>query len=111
MTPEELQSRCDYWLDRFAMGEWRGRCKASVKTPKFIEKLTGMAALAGVCWNATELTAEIYLTRKGLNEACLLHEIFHLLLEGHGSYQGYNETTERTINRLVEGTLKTEIKS
>ena len=105
MTVEELQTRCDYWTERLSLGEWRGRVKVLLKTPKFLLKTTGYESVGACWWSAEECRAEIYL-RKGEGESTLLHELVHLVLQGHTTYKDGDEMLERAINRLAAALLE-----
>ncbi len=108
-TPQDLQLRCDYWLNTLQMGEWKGRTKVLIKTPKWLlTNLEPSCVREGGCWwSAEECKAEIYLLRKATEET-LLHEIVHLLFQGHTTYSAYDELMERSINRLVSAMVRTE---
>lgn len=100
-----MERRADYWLKRLDLQEWRGRVTITFQTVDFIKKQTGHESIAGCHWSTEECWAEIYFKRGNGTEENLLHEILHLAIQGHAAYPGYDEMTERAINRLVAGLL------
>ena len=105
MTRDDLQSRCDYWLDRLGMAEWRGN-RPLTNIPRVrvrVRSIQKMDGNLGSCeWHAEVCEAEIEI-RRGQGEETLIHEILHLLLEGHTTYvpERYSEMHERALNRLA----------
>ncbi len=106
----ELQSRCAYWLRRFGMAEWLGMRPKQPALPRVrvtVRSKKKMGEDVGTCtWHAEQCTAEIELLR-GQGEDTLVHEILHLVLEGHTTYADirYSELHERALNRLAAGCL------
>lgn len=105
LTLAQLRERTEYWLDRLSMGEWQGRVVVLFRPAKFINSLTGLDAVAACQWSAEECRAEIYLRRGSGTEENLLHEIGHILWQGHDTYSHHDVAVERAINRMVAGLL------
>jgi len=105
-----LQSRCDYWLARFGMAEWIGMRPKEPGVPRvrvLVRSKKKMGESVGSClWNAEECTAMIELLR-GQGEDTLIHEMLHLVLEGHTNYEEtkYSQMHERALNRLADAYL------
>lgn len=106
MTVMALQKRCNYWLDTLQMGEWQGRVNIHLKSAKALEEITGSPSTGGCLWSTEECRADIYLLKHAATEDTLLHELVHLLLEGHSTYKGYDELLERANNRIVNALMK-----
>jgi hypothetical protein len=92
------------------MAEWLGdrpkkpgvpRVRVAMRSKKAMEDAVG-----SIRWAAEECTADIELLR-GQGEETLVHEILHLVLEGHTTYAEtkYSEMHERALNRLASGYL------
>ncbi len=106
MTSVQLQVRCDYWLPRLGMSEWIGDRPGKPGVPRvrvFVRSKKKMGDPVGTCqWHAEECFATIEILR-GQGEDTLLHELMHLVLEGHTTYapEKYSEMHERALNRLA----------
>lgn len=65
----------------------------------------------GTCeWNAEECFATIEIQR-GQGEDTLIHELMHLVLEGHTTYakEQYSEMHERALNRLAAAFMVADV--
>jgi len=93
MTIRQLRSRTVYWQQKLNIPEWTITVKLGGLTHK---------DHVGECiWCAEELTATICLKR-GQGEETLIHELLHLVLDGHIPYYGYDLVRERAINRIAK---------
>ncbi len=94
MTLKALQLRTAYWQGRLNLGEWR------ITTTWGASKSTH----GEITWNPEALTATIWLNKYSRDkENTLIHELLHLVLQGHAECGGRASTElERAINRIAE---------
>lgn len=100
MTLRKLRERAEFWPGILNLPEWR----IVVRRPRGKEAKD----CVGFClFSAEELYAEIGIC-SGQGEDTLLHEMLHVLIDGHLTYQEshYSELHERAINRLAAGFMK-----
>jgi Zn-dependent peptidase ImmA (M78 family) len=57
----------------------------------------------------TEECSAIIRIREDANEETLVHELLHLVLDGHKRYRRYSEMSERAINRIAAALVYNEI--
>lgn len=115
LSLEELQAKCGYWLDRLEMKEWMG-IYPDTSLPRvqvvFKSKRGNGGFVASTEWEAELCRAKIFLSPKGRDEETLIHEILHILYDGHTTYdieKHYSEMHERALNRLAKALMnKTE---
>jgi Zn-dependent peptidase ImmA (M78 family) len=105
MTISNLRARAEYWRNRLNLKEWDIRVEWGAKKE--------MADAVGTCiWSAEELCAIVKLKRGEPAheiEPTLVHELLHLVLQGHTNYDGkYDIHLERAINKLAAALCQTE---
>ena len=101
MQIAQLRGRARYWQDRLNLKEW----KIKVRWGKPEE----MADCVGCTWwQAEENIGEISILRSDSTpEATLVHELLHIVLQGHIAYDGvYDVHVERAINKLTDAFLR-----
>lgn len=105
MTLKHLRARTEYWRERLNLKEWTISVGWGTKKE--------MAGCVGCCtWSAEEMCALVKIKRdepaKEL-EPTLVHELLHLVLQGHSNYDGeYDVHLERAINKLAAALCATE---
>lgn len=102
MTLGQLQERKDYWQARLNLKEWR--ITATWGPQK------GMKCFHGMCWwNPEELIATIQINRMSKDkESILVHELLHIVWQGHADVPDYDIHIERAINRTADALLRKE---
>lgn len=94
MNLRELKGQLEYWQARLNLREWS--ITLQWLTPKEAREFHGLCA-----WSVEDLTATIKLWQRSPKlEATLVHELLHLVLQGHREYETYDPTLERAINRI-----------
>ena len=93
MTIEEIRDRGTYWRQRLQLREW-----ANINY--VVRSVSEMAELGRSSWMTEECTATIEI-REDAKEDTIVHEMLHLVIDGHKRYRRYNELTERAINRIA----------
>jgi Zn-dependent peptidase ImmA (M78 family) len=98
MTISKLRDRAEYWRNRLNLKEWTIRVDWGTKKE--------MSDAVGTCiWSAEEMAAMVKLKRGEPAheiEPTLVHELLHLVLQGHANYDGnYDIHLERAINKLA----------
>lgn len=95
MTLTKLKERAAFWQGVLNLPEW----KISVR---WMTAEEGKKNLGHCKWSTEELTATVKI-RKGGNdhEATLLHELIHVVFQGHADYDEYDAHIERAINRMT----------
>lgn len=100
MTLSQLTTRCGYWADRLNLREWS--IKVQFGSKRSIHRGLGFDAYGCIEWDTEALTAAITLQRGCKDqESTLVHELLHLVLEGHGEVKDHDANTERAINRIA----------
>jgi hypothetical protein len=103
MTTRRLQALCETWQGRLNLVEWRIEAKA-VPRGTFSQK--GRDGEVG--WDPDTQKATLYVWR-GLSdevaELTLIHELGHVLFEGHGEPADYCVHRERALNKLAAALL------
>ena len=106
MGINQLRARAKYWKRVLNLTEWK------IDVSWMTEEDDELNAV-GLCrWMAEEQTAEIRIRKTTPNEDVLLHEILHLLFDGHLNYEyeEYCPLHERSINKITESLMKLEYK-
>lgn len=100
-----LRKRSDYWKERLNLREWS--ITVQLGTKKEMPDSVGMAL-----WSAEELSAVVKIRRgEKEQEPTLVHELLHILLQGHANYDGvYDVHTERAINRIAAALTTSDTK-
>lgn len=95
MTLVKIRDCVAYWQRQLNLPEW----SVTVRWAGGEE-----ARDLGTCWWYTEeLRAEITIKpRSNEQELTVIHELLHLVIDGHKEWEGYNEDTERAINRIAK---------
>ncbi len=93
MRVAELQALSTLWQERLNLREWN----ITTRWGK------GMKNLHGQCWwDAENLVAVVTICKYSRDkELTLVHELLHLVLEGHEEFKGPNVIVERAINRIA----------
>jgi len=93
MRLTELQSLSILWQERLNLREWT----ITTRWGK------GMKGLYGQCWwDPENLVATVEICKYSRDkELTLVHELLHLVLEGHEEFRGPNTVVERAINRIA----------
>lgn len=95
MTVERFQECGAYWQSRFNLPEWRITFKES-------EGQDAIDNLGSITWVPEEHTATLSLRIDHPQaEATLVHEMLHLVWQGHGHYRRYSVPQEAAINRIT----------
>jgi Zn-dependent peptidase ImmA (M78 family) len=102
VTNRRLQALCQTWQERLNLREWT--IDAKVVTRKLLDK----GADGNAWWTQDEQKGHIYVWR-GLSdeaaEATLVHELGHVLFEGHGEPADYCVHRERALNKFAAALL------
>lgn len=98
MTRAQIAKQCKYWQRRLGLREW------SI-TVEIVSK-TNMPKVLGTCRWSTEETSALIELREDADESTLVHELLHLVIDGHKVYKRYSPPTERAINRIAAALLK-----
>jgi hypothetical protein len=95
MKLRTTRSLCKYWQAVLNLPEWT----IKLRRP---EKDECSDAIAWIYWSPEELTATLVM-RAHAEEDSLVHELLHLVLDGHKNYASelYSELHERSINRIT----------
>lgn len=101
MNLRDLKGRCAHWQERLNLREWA--VSLQWMSPRESRDFHGLCA-----WSTEELTAVIKISKTSDLEGSLVHELLHLVLEGHAEYGGYNADTERAINRISAALIQGE---
>jgi hypothetical protein len=101
-TIHEVRRATRKWQEILCLRDWR----FFVKWGK-VKDLARVEAVGLCVWTAEERAAEIVLARRQTDlESTLVHEMLHVVLEGHKNYSGrYDVHQERIINGLAQGYL------
>jgi Zn-dependent peptidase ImmA (M78 family) len=103
MTLPNLRDRAVYWRDRLNLREW-------AITVRWMVAKDGKENVGHCTWNTERLTAEIAMKRREPDqESTLVHELLHLVMQGHGNYEVYDVHTERAINRIASALMASEM--
>lgn len=93
MTLKRLRDRTLHWQKLLNLPEW----SITVRRPK---KGEGRGCV-GLCYHwPEELIAEI-VVKNGAGEDTLIHELLHLVHDGHVTNRPYDELHERALNRVT----------
>lgn len=99
MTLHELRERMKYWQDRLNLREWK--LTLQWMPARQAREFQGLCA-----WSVEELTAVVQIRRAQEDvEATLVHELLHIVLQGHKEYEDYDLALERAINRITEALM------
>lgn len=95
MTQAQAEKECAYWVKRLGLKEW------SENTTINVIPAAEMPDEWGTCqWITEECSATIRI-REDADRATIVHELLHLVLDGHKRYRRYSEMSERAINRIA----------
>ncbi len=100
MTLPQLKLRLAYWKTRLNLPEWK--IALGWGTVKDMEGDLGRCA-----WNVEELEAIVKLNRRDpQQETTLVHELLHIVIQGHADYETYDPHLERAINRIANALME-----
>lgn len=105
MTLREARDLSEFWKCVLNLPEWSVSVRWGTRAEM---KDANEDDVVGLCiWSPEELTGQILLARRQDNhEQTIIHELLHLVLEGHRPMNGrYSELHERAINRIADGLL------
>ncbi len=109
MTLYQLSERCGYWMARLNLPHWH--VKVQWETAAALKRQLGFDALGCVTWDTENEYAVISISRsceKAEREPTLVHEILHIVWDGHREVQPHDLDKERAINRITAALLKEE---
>lgn len=95
MTLKKARERVGYWKRRFNLQEWSIR----VKVRPDAEMPDNLGTVTWFVEDAKPIaTMEL---RETAEEETLVHELLHLVIQGHAPYEEYDPHQERAINRIA----------
>jgi hypothetical protein len=112
MNQRTLKRLCTLWQKRLNLVDWTLKPRF-VDQETMAEKVDGRS-VGGCIWCSDRKTADLYilsserlhtLDDEGQEEHILLHELLHIVLEGHGPPKKSDIHVERAIHQLTAALL------
>lgn len=105
MNDKWLKRICRKWQKRMGLADW------TIAVAFVPQSDLEPQSIANISWNPDDMaSAQMWVCRpdeiqhsepEWYVESCIIHELGHLLLDGHREYPGHDVNTERAINKLT----------
>jgi hypothetical protein len=105
VTLREAKARATYWARVLNLGNWTITVRRGTK--KILNSANMGGDLVGLnLFSPEEEVSDIYLA-PGTDEVTLVHELLHLVFDGHTAVQGpYSAMHERALNRTAKALVE-----
>jgi hypothetical protein len=96
VTSRQLTALCRKWQARLGLLDW------TISTKLVPADKLDKDCVANCWWRSDEMVADVWIDESaGAKESSLVHELLHILYQGHGPVQPYNVNLERAINKTT----------